>query len=134
MQGYLPGDGLTTVRIRIAGDAAWLTIKGPTSGASRLEFEYPLPLDDAEQMLGELCGSEVIDKTRYKISHAGHIWEVDLFHGDNRGLVLAEVELDSESEAVELPPWVTREVTGDPRYYNVNLLRQPYSLWAEVSD
>jgi len=128
-QGYLPAAGKTSVRVRISDDSAWLTLKGKTVGATRLEFEYPVPVADAEGILDSLCEGSIIDKTRHLVDHAGHTWEVDIFAGDNAGLVIAEVELDAEDEAVELPEWVTAEVTDDPRYYNSSLVTNPYCNW-----
>ncbi len=129
IQGYLSHDPRATVRLRVQGDRAWLTIKGKTHGASRSEFEYPIPSADAHAMLEEMCPEGVIDKTRYRIRVGEHVWEVDEFHGDNRGLVVAEVELDSEDQPFERPPWLGEEVTGDPRYYNSALSRTPYVQW-----
>lgn len=128
-QGYLPAAGRTSVRVRISDDSAWLTIKGKTVGSTRLEFEYPVPAADAEAILDSLCEGSIIDKTRHLVEHAGHTWEVDIFTGDNAGLVIAEVELAAEDEAVELPEWVSSEVTDDPRYYNANLVTNPYCNW-----
>lgn len=128
-QGYLSHDPRATVRLRVQGDRAWLTIKGKTHGASRSEFEYPIPSADAHAMLEEMCPEGVIDKTRYRIPVGEHIWEVDRFHGDNQGLVVAEVELDSEDQPFERPPWLGEEVTDDPRYYNSALSRTPYGQW-----
>jgi adenylate cyclase len=128
-QGYLPAAGKTSVRVRISDGSAWLTLKGKTVGATRLEFEYPVPVADAEGILDSLCEGSVIDKTRHLVDHAGHTWEVDIFAGDNAGLVIAEVELDAEDEVVELPEWVAGEVTDDPRYYNANLVTNPYCNW-----
>jgi len=128
-QGYLSTDSERTVRVRTAGDKAFLTIKGKTVGASRAEYEYAIPRDDADAMLDQLCRRPIIEKVRYKISHGGLIWEVDEFEGENAGLVIAEVELSSEDQAVELPDWAGQEVTGDPRYYNANLISNPYSNW-----
>lgn len=128
-QGYLSHDPRATVRLRVQGDNAWLTIKGKTRGASRSEFEYPIPRDDARAMLEEMCPEGVIDKTRHRIPVGEHVWEVDVFHGDNQGLVVAEVELDSEDQPFEHPPWLGEEVTGDPRYYNSALSRTPYAQW-----
>ena len=108
-QGYLSHDPERTVRVRIGGEKAWLTIKGRTHGITRAEFEYEIPPDEARSLLG-LCLPSVIDKTRHEISHAGHLWEVDVFHGENAGLVIAEVELADESISPELPPWVGAEV------------------------
>ena len=128
-QGYLSHAPRATVRLRVQGNSAWLTIKGRTRGASRSEFEYPIPPDDAHAMLGEMCPEGVIDKTRYRIPFGDHVWEVDEFHGDNQGLVVAEVELDSEDQPFERPPWLGEEVTGDPKYYNSALSRTPYARW-----
>ncbi|MEC8880681.1 CYTH domain-containing protein [Alloalcanivorax venustensis] len=128
-QGYLSHDPRATVRLRVQGDRAWLTIKGKTHGASRSEFEYPIPTADAHAMLEEMCPQGVIDKTRYRIPVGEHVWEVDEFHGDNQGLVVAEVELDSEDQPFERPPWLGEEVTDDPRYYNSALSRTPYGQW-----
>ncbi|MEE3009750.1 MAG: CYTH domain-containing protein [Pseudomonadota bacterium] len=128
-QGYLSHDPRATVRLRVQGDHAWLTVKGKTRGASRSEFEYPIPTADAHAMLEEMCPEGVIDKTRYRIKVGEHVWEVDEFHGDNQGLVVAEVELDSEDQPFERPPWLGEEVTDDPRYYNSALSRTPYGQW-----
>ena len=128
-QGYIQTIDHTTVRIRIRDKEAFLTIKGKSIGASRLEFEYPIPLQDANDMLNNLCQTLFIDKTRYLIKHKNHVWEVDIFEGSNKGLVVAEVELESEDEAFTLPNWVTKEVTDDNRYFNSNLIENPYSNW-----
>lgn len=127
-QGYLQADAERTVRVRIAGSRAFLTVKGPIKGVSRLEFEYAVPVSEARQML-ELCRRPLIEKTRYRIEHAGMVWEVDEFHGENAGLVLAEIELSAENQTFEKPAWVGTEVTGDFRYYNSSLMREPYSRW-----
>jgi adenylate cyclase len=129
MQGYLADGGNATVRVRVAGDAAYLTIKGKMQGISRSEFEYPIPPDDATVMLAELAVSTPIDKRRYKVRHGAHVWELDVFAGENTGLLLAEVELGREDEPFEMPDWVGREVTADKRYYNVNLAQNPYRRW-----
>jgi adenylate cyclase len=128
-QGYLSTDPARTVRVRLTGSQARLTIKGRTVGASRPEFEYDIPEDDARQLLA-LCLPPLIDKTRYRIPHGEHIWEVDEFHGVNAGLVIAEVELEDEAEAVALPEWIGEEVTGQRDYYNANLISRPYSTWS----
>ena len=127
-QGYIPAHG-ATVRVRIMGEDAYITLKGRSEGITRSEFEYPIPVDDAKAILEELCTPPIIEKTRYKINFENHIWELDIFEGENSGLVMAEVELASEDETVKLPPWVTREVSGDKRYYNANLRVNPYMLW-----
>lgn len=128
-QGYLSTEEQRTVRVRTDGDQAWLTIKGITRGASRSEFEYNIPLTDGRQLLDELCTRPLIEKRRYRVTHDGLTWEIDEFFGDNEGLVIAEVELASEDQAFEKPAWVGDEVTGDPRYYNANLVEQPYKQW-----
>lgn len=128
-QGYLSTDKARTVRVRTIDDEAYLTIKGATRGVSRLEFEYPIPAADAGVMLEQLCEQPIIDKTRYRIPHGDHVWEVDEFHGVNAGLVVAEIELGSEDQAFERPDWVGEEVSGDPRYFNANLIAHPYCDW-----
>ncbi len=130
-QGYLTATPERTVRIRRAGDRAFLTIKGPlnAAGTTRSEWEYEIPMVDAEEML-LLCASGLIDKTRHTIPYGDHLFEVDHFHGANEGLVLAEVELDDESEVFRAPPWLGREVTGDPRYHNALLAQHPYRHWS----
>lgn len=129
-QGYLNHDKNRTVRVRIAGQAAFLTIKGLSEGASRPEFEYPIPVDDAKQLL-PLCEQPLIEKNRRIIEHAGMRWEVDEFFGENQGLVVAEIELDSEEQQFELPTWAGEEVTEDARYYNSSLAQRPYSQWKD---
>ena len=128
-QGYIQTADHTAVRVRIRDQEAFLTIKGKSVGASRLEFEYPIPLQDANDMLEALCRSAVVEKVRYLLEHEGHTWEVDVFEGSNEGLVVAEVELDSEEEAFALPGWVSEEVTDDVRYFNSNLVEHPYGDW-----
>jgi len=129
-QGYIPTNNGCTVRVRLMGNQAYLTIKGLTKGLSRTEFEYPIPIADAQIMLDNLCQLPLIEKTRYKISFAGLLWEVDEFAGENQGLVLAEVELTDEQQFVELPDWIDKEVSDDPRYFNVNLAQHPFSQWS----
>lgn len=131
-QGYLPTAGETTVRVRLAGETACLTLKRPSTGATRLEFEYRIPLEDARQILAELCADSRIEKTRYRIPYGGRVWELDVFHGDNEGLIVAEVELQTEDEPISRPEWVTREVTHDPRYSNANLPTNPYRNWRNL--
>lgn len=128
-QGYLSTVKERTVRVRVAGDRGLLTIKGITVGAVRTEFEYEIPVDDADHMLDELCEQPLIEKTRYEIDADGLTWEVDAFGGVNDGLVVAEVELDDEIQEIVLPPWVGEEVTDDPRYFNSNLIAHPFSVW-----
>jgi adenylate cyclase len=127
-QGYLNRDKTRTVRVRIAGEQAFLTVKGQTEGVSRAEFEYEIPLADARQLL-TLCEQPLIEKYRRKISCAGFVWEVDEFLGENHGLVVAEIELPAEDAMFTLPEWVGEEVTQDARYFNSNLAQHPYSRW-----
>lgn len=129
IQGYLSSTKERVVRVRIEGSQARLTIKGITLAMTRAEFEYAIPLEDARVLLSDLCERPLIDKHRHREVHGAHTWEVDVFHGDNEGLVIAEVELTAESDVVDLPPWVGQEVTGDPRYFNSNLLAHPFSHW-----
>jgi len=128
-QGYLSSEGGRTVRVRTAGEHGYLTIKGPRVGLGRSEFEYLIPVADANQILDELCPRPLIEKIRYRIEYQGLVWEVDEFRGENEGLVLAEVELEHEAQPVALPPWVGEEVSEDPRYYNSNLAKRPYTRW-----
>jgi len=127
-QGYLVSDGQRTVRVRVAGDQGYITIKGPTSGASRSEFEYRIPVDEANELF-LLCALPIIEKFRTEVIYEGKLWEVDEFLGANQGLVMAEIELSSEDESFALPPWIGAEVTGDRRYYNSQLALNPYLNW-----
>ena len=127
-QGYIFSDENKTIRIRVADDQAFITIKGSTTGMSRSEFEYTIPADEGIQLLDSFAVSE-LEKYRYNITFAGKLWEVDVFLGDNQGLLVAEIELDSEDEEFELPVWVTTEVTGDKRYYNSKLSTHPFKNW-----
>lgn len=127
-QGYLNRDPKRTVRIRVDGEKAWITVKGITIGATRPEFEYRIPRKDADALL-QSCEQPLVEKTRYRRKYAGILWEIDEFHGANAGLILAEVELKSESDPVKLPHWIGAEVTHDPRYFNSNLVRHPYRQW-----
>jgi adenylate cyclase len=128
-QGYLSTVKERTVRVRTVGDRGMLTIKGITTDVSRLEFEYEIPLADANRMLDELCERPLIEKTRYTIRIGPLTWEVDEFTGDNRGLIVAEVELSSADQPLVRPPWIGEEVSHDPRYFNSNLVRHPYTTW-----
>jgi CYTH domain-containing protein len=130
VQGYLSSHPERNVSVRIAGNAAKLTIKGITTGVTRVELEYDIPVADARVMLDSMCERPLIDKHRYTEDIGGRTWEIDIFHGDNDGLVIAEVELESEADVVEVPPWAGPEVSDDPRYYNANLLKAPYSSWS----
>jgi len=128
-QGYLSTEKQRAVRIRTVGEQGYLTIKGESVGAARSEYEYSIPLDHANEMLDQLCLRPIIEKTRYKIPFGGLTWEVDEFEGENTGLIVAEVELENEKQTPQLPPWIGEEVTDDPRYYNANLIANPYSRW-----
>jgi adenylate cyclase len=130
-QGYLSASAERTVRVRVAGDKGFMTIKGRSSGISRSEFEYEIPLADAQTMLDTLCLKPLIEKLRYQVEFGGHLWEIDEFLGDNQGLVVAEVELQDAAESVQLPPWAGREVSDDPRYFNSNLISHPYRMWQD---
>ncbi|WP_407275332.1 CYTH domain-containing protein [Halothiobacillus sp. DCM-1] len=134
-QGYLTrldGDLRASVRVRIAADQAWLNFKSLTLGIARLEYEYPIPLRDAEEMLQQLCVDGRIEKTRHYIPQGALTWEIDEFWGENAGLIVAEIELPSVDTAVELPAWIATEVTDDPRYYNVALAIRPYQRWGDA--
>ncbi|MBU0677220.1 MAG: CYTH domain-containing protein [Verrucomicrobia bacterium] len=133
LQNYLVRSERKTVRVRTKGGKGYLAIKGPSSGAARLEFEYEIPYEDATSLLAHLCDTPPIEKTRYEIEYEGLTWEVDVFAGANTGLVLAEVELESESQKVSLPGWVGQEVTGDERYFNAYLVAHPYQKWGNKS-
>ena len=126
-QGYLLSDGGMTVRIRVIGEKAFLTVKGASSGISRTEFEYEIPTVDAEALL-ELCDT-LVEKVRYLVPYAGMVWELDVFAGANEGLVMAEIELESEEQEVGLPEWAGEEVSGDARYYNAYLAKHPFTDW-----
>lgn len=130
VQGYICSEKGRTVRVRIRGEHGFLTIKGPSdeSGLARYEFEKEISMGDAEQLLN-LCEPGIIDKIRHIVKHCGHIWEIDEFHGDNEGLVVAEIELASEDETFDKPGWIGKEVTGDRKYYNSMLTKMPYTRW-----
>lgn len=132
-QGYIPTTDNRTVRVRIAGDQGYLTLKGPVVNLVRLEFEYPIPLADAEVLLAQLCNPPLVEKRRYRISIEPLVWEVDQFLGANQGLVLAEVELTHPDQPVSLPDWIGKEVTEDRRYFNSYLAQHPFQTWPEVS-
>ncbi|CAN2535265.1 Inorganic+triphosphatase [Methylocapsa aurea] len=128
-QGYLSRVEDRVVRVRIAGGAAFLTIKGRAANVTRSEFEYPIPVEDAQLMLDRLCERPLIEKTRYEEVFGGHIWTVDVFQGENDGLIIAEIELGSEEEPFDRPGWLGREVSGDPRYFNSELSKRPFGYW-----
>jgi adenylate cyclase len=129
-QGYLADGARASVRVRIAGDSAWLNIKGGGFVASRPEFEYPIPVEEAAEMLESLCNGPLIEKTRHVVPYGGLEWEVDEFHGRNAGLVVAELELEHEGQAFARPAWLGREVTHLPYYYNVRLVVHPFCEWS----
>lgn len=128
-QGYLSTDKARTVRVRIAGERAFLTVKGLAAGLARAEFEYDIPLADAAEMLDQLCLKPLIEKRRYTVAYLGLSWEIDEFLGANLGLVVAEVELDRADQAIDLPDWVGEEVSEDARYFNSSLIARPFSSW-----
>lgn len=128
-QGYLATTERASIRVRIEGAYARINIKSATLGVARLEFEYELPLPDAEALLERLCARPFVEKVRYHVPHGGHLWEVDVFAGDNAGLIVAEIELEQPDASFALPSWAGEEVTHDARYYNVSLVHRPYSTW-----
>jgi len=128
-QGYLSGSPLSSIRVRISDRQAWLNIKSATIGTHRLEFEYEIPLADAEQLLSELCHKPVIEKVRHFVRREPHLWEIDEFLGDNQGLIVAEIELSQIGESFAKPAWLGQEVTDDLRYYNNNLAKNSFKDW-----
>ena len=128
-QGYLNRHPQRSVRVRVKGQQAFMTIKGMVSEISRFEYEYPIPLADAGHMLKELCEPPTLEKTRYLVKYEGMCWEIDEFHGENVGLVVAEIELENEEQPFAKPPWLGEEVSQDSRYLNINLSRHPYCQW-----
>ncbi len=134
-QGYLSSVKERIVRVRIAGSGAFLTVKGPCDNLiTRLEFEYPIPLADATILRDRLCERPLVEKTRHEEKIGVHIWDIDVFHGNNEGLVLAEIELADPAEPFERPPWIGKEVSDDPRYYNANLASRPFKSWSGSPD
>ncbi len=129
LQGYLLGSELASVRVRLEGDAAFLNIKSMSLGVVRSEYEYAIPNADANEMLENLCVKPLISKMRYIVMYQNKKWEIDVFDGDNFGLIVAEIELQAEDEKFELPDFIDKEVSNDPRYYNVNLVERPYIKW-----
>ena len=128
-QGYLSSTKERVVRVRTIDDKGFMTVKGITTGATRVEYEYEIPVQDADAMLDELCEKPIIEKNRYKIQNKNLVWEIDEFFGENQGLIVAEVELESEDQPYEKPGWIGAEVTGDPKYFNSNLIQNPYKNW-----
>ncbi len=131
-QGYIPTTDVRTVRIRTVGDQGFITLKGPVVNMTRPEYEYEIPLADAQTMLDTLCDPPLIEKYRYRLPIDDVLWEIDEFLGENQGLLMAEVELTSPDQRVHLPAWIGDEVTGDSRYYNSNLARNPFSQWGKT--
>jgi adenylate cyclase len=130
-QGYLAGSERCSVRVRLGDGRAWLGVKGRLSAATRLEYEYPIPPAEAEELLERLCALGTVEKWRHFVPYAGREWEVDEFLGDNSGLVVAELELESEDARFERPAWIGAEVTSDPRYLNTALAQRPWRTWTE---
>ncbi|MBF0419883.1 MAG: CYTH domain-containing protein [Magnetococcales bacterium] len=128
-QGFLATDKHRVVRVRVVGEVGTLTIKGLTTGCTKSEYEYVIPCQDALEMLAQMCLKPLIEKHRFRLSHEGMTWEVDVFEGDNAGLVLAEIELQHEHQTFSKPPWLGKEISDDPRYFNSNLAKAPYNQW-----
>lgn len=128
-QGYLGGSPACSVRVRVSGDRAWLSVKGRTEGVTRQEYEYGIPARDAEEILETLAEGRLIEKDRYIVEHEGHTWEIDEFLGENAGLIVAEIELSDPDEPFARPEWLGAEVSHDARYYNANLTNHPYATW-----
>ena len=131
-QGYLSSDPTSSIRVRISDKHAWLNIKSATIGTQRNEYEYEIPLDDANEIIDLLCRKPLIEKTRHFITLGKHLWEIDDFKGENKGLIVAEIELSSAGETFEKPSWLGAEVTHDLRYYNNKLSLHPYTTWDEL--
>lgn len=131
-QGYILAEKGKTVRVRVADNNGYVTVKGETAGARRPEYEYSIPVDDAEEMISLFCENRIVEKIRYEITHDTNLWEVDEFLGENTGLVIAEIELEDENQDVHLPEWVGQEVTCDGRFANARLALHPYSMWEQT--
>ncbi len=129
IQAYMGSNEKSSIRIRINGEAANLNIKSKTLGIQRSEYEYSIPLEEAKEMLESLCNKPYIEKTRFHVMHDGHQWEIDVFAGDNQGLIVAELELESVDEPFTMPDWLGNDVSDDPRYYNICLVSHPYKDW-----
>ena len=129
-QGYIVSDKKKVIRVRQKNDDYFITIKGNKIGITRFEFEYPIPKSDANELLNNFCNLSLIEKTRHYIDHGSHTWELDVFHGKNEGLIVAEIELESEDENFSLPDWIGNEVTSDAKYYNMNLIENPFNNWS----
>ena len=129
-QGYLVGSQHASVRVRLEGDKAFINVKSATINITRQEYEYEIPVNDAKEMLKMLCEKPLISKTRYHVTYDKHLWEIDVFAGDNQGLVVAEIELTDKDETFATPEWLGEEVSDDIRYYNVNLVKHPFTDWS----
>ena len=132
-QAYLSKGAERSIRVRISDNEAYLNIKSSRDGIRRLEYEYAIPVEEAVELIDQVALKPSIDKTRYYIRQGKHTWEIDEFYGDNAGLVIAEIELDDESEHFDKPDWLGAEVSSDPRYYNMNLISHPFSQWEDSS-
>jgi CYTH domain-containing protein len=130
-QGYLSSGSRCSIRARIAGEQAWLNMKAKRSGMTRLEYEYAIPVSEANEILEELCDGPVVEKYRHEVAIGAYVWEIDEFLRENAGLIVAEIELGSEAESFDRPEWLGDEVTSDERYYNFNLAKHPFKLWLE---
>jgi len=128
-QGYLTSNSNSSVRVRISGEKAWLNIKSATAGNQRYEYEYEIPVHDADEIIGNLCRKPLIEKTRHYVYQENHTWEIDEFSGENKGLIVAEIELSKQNEVFTIPNWIGKEVTDDLRYYNNKLSQHPYNIW-----
>lgn len=129
VQGYMTNNEKSSIRIRTHGRTAKLNIKSKTIGIQRSEYEYSIPLNEAKEILDSLCYKPLIEKTRYYIKHVEHLWEIDVFEGENKGLIVSEIELSSPNESFSMPDWAGKEVSQDPRYYNTCLISNPYKNW-----
>ncbi len=131
-QGYLSNSEKSSIRVRISGDVAHINIKSAEPGCVRREYEYPIPVSDAEELLADLCHDALIEKIRYKVNFSGFIWEIDVFSGVNQGLIVAEIELDDLEQKFPRPPWIGREVSDEIRYYNSHLIYYPFCQWSST--
>ncbi len=128
-QGYIISNEKKVIRVREKGNKYFITIKGNKIGISRFEFEYEIPKSDALELFENFCDIGSIEKTRHYVKHHGHLWEIDEFHNENEGLIVAEIELNSEDEEFDIPDWILQEVTSDSKYYNMNLILNPFKDW-----
>lgn len=128
-QGYLTSNSNSSIRVRICDEKSWLNIKSAIAGNQRHEYEYEIPVNDANEIISTLCRKPLIEKTRHFVRHDNHIWEIDEFSGENKGLIVAEIELSTQNEKFTIPDWIGKEVTNDLKYYNNNLSQHPYNIW-----